>query len=384
MTKAHRHKEETIRNFGSVIARSKATWQSKARLLHFIRNDRRKTGFSLLELIVVLVILGFLVAMMAKVFTHGDDQKRFDETRTKMGEIKKALIGASGAYANGQRQFSGYIIDMGRLPELVNDDGTMDENGEGQPKGLWTRDLNDDGDTLDATDIPETLLWEYQQDAMIWMGWRGPYIESPPDDLLEDAWGDTFAFIKGDIVKGTDVGKFYRCKASHKSSTGNKPTTGTWEDYWEEVGGDESWSDEWFEGKKYFNDSLNIISRGADNRPDGDVFDEDILLKISHYDYMAPVAGKTGRYVKDIAIYFPSEDFNDRADSQFIGNLDLMAHDSYFKFESDVLDVGVDDTSIPIGVRSVVLTNINDSTKSDTKIFAIEPTGNWLGTLEIK
>ena len=296
MTKAHRHKEKVNRNFGSVIARSVATWQSKTRLLHFVRNDRRKTGFSLLELLVVLVILGFLTAMMAKVFTHGDDQKRFDETRTKMEEIKKALIGTSGAYANGQRQFAGYITDMGRLPEL-------NEDNQNQPDSLW---------------IQENPMWKYDQGARIWMGWRGPYIETPQEGLLEDAWGDTFAF-------------------------------------------------------EVYDTGIDIISRGADNNPGGSNFNEDITLTIRKTQYRAPVAGRVKGTCNCVKMCFPDDD---SGDSQMFGYSDLVANDSYFRFEDDVNG----DSGVPVGVRSIV---ISDDTDSDTLVFTIEPTGNWLGNLII-
>ncbi len=254
----------------------------------------RKNGFSLLELLVVLVILGFLTAMMVKVFTHGDDQKRFDETRIKMEEIKKALIGTSGAYANGQRQFAGYITDMGELPGLDEYD---------QPDSLWEQGSQRD--------------WEYNQGPKIWMGWRGPYIEAPQENLLEDAWGDTFAFI-------------------------------------------------------IYDTGIDIISRGADNNIGGSGFDEDITLTIRKTQYRAPVAGKVGKLCTEVKMWFPD---SDKGDSAVILWEDIK-DDSYFRFEDNVNG----DSGIPVGVRSIVIT---EGSELDTRVFTIEPTGNWLGTLEI-
>ena len=138
-----------------------------------ISNDKCK-GFTLIEVLVVLIIMGFFLAMMPRLFTGHDAQERFDETRQRMLEIKKALLGSPGAYVNGQRQFGGYIADMGSLPGL---------NRDGQPESLWNK----------GSLIP----WEYRKNSKIWMGWRGPYIEETLDNVLKDGWGNPFKFIKG-------------------------------------------------------------------------------------------------------------------------------------------------------------------------------------------
>ena len=235
---------------------------------------------------------------MAKVFTHGDDQKRFDETRTKMEEIKKALLGTSGAYANGQRQFAGYITDMGELPGL-------DEND--QPDSLWEQ--------------ADQRNWEYDQGARIWMGWRGPYIEAPPEDLFKDAWGNSFVF--------DDV-----------TNPGN----------------------------------LIITSKGANGVISGTDtgFDKDITLTIRKTQYRAPVAGKVGKLCTEVKMCFPD---SERGDSDVI-LWEIIKNDSYFRFEDNVNG----DSGVPVGIRSVVV--LKNTGKSDTHVFTIEPTGNWLGTLE--
>ena len=122
--------------------------------------------------------MGLFIGMMAKVFGASDSQRRFDETRQRMQEIKQAILGAPGAYINGQRQFTGYISDIGNLPLL---------NADGQPENLWKQN-----------GLPD---WEYQKegvDTRIWCGWRGPYIEVPSGDVLKDSWGNAFKFSIAD------------------------------------------------------------------------------------------------------------------------------------------------------------------------------------------
>ena len=135
--------------------------------------DRYK-GFTLIEVMVVLIIMGFFLAMMPRLFTGHDAQQRFDETRKRMLEIKKAFLGNPGIYTNGQRQFFGYCVDMGNMPAL---------NRDGQPEALWKRGS-----------LPP---WGYIDTLRLWMGWQGPYIEEPFDNALRDGWGNPFKFVKG-------------------------------------------------------------------------------------------------------------------------------------------------------------------------------------------
>ena len=131
----------------------------------------RYAGFTLIEILVVITIMAMFLAMMPRLFTGHDAQIRFDETRERMLEIKRALLGGSGAYVNGQRQFTGYVIDMGNLPKL---------NGNGMPESLWKQGA-----------LPS---WGYRKTSKIWMGWRGPYVE---EQGLRDGWGNWFKFITG-------------------------------------------------------------------------------------------------------------------------------------------------------------------------------------------
>ena len=284
-----------------------------------------KKGFTLIEVLVVMVILGFIVAMAAQVFMKDDDQRRFDETRLRMEEIKKAILGSEGAYANGQRQFAGYVADMGGLPNLVDENGVADPNG--QPKGLWTRDFNADGDTIDPVDIPDSVIWGHRAMSQTWMGWRGPYIETPPLKIgetlgqvkLRDGWGNPFRFATG--------------------------------------GGD-----------------ITIESYGADGVVGGTEFNEDIALVIRQTKYMAPVAGRVDGGVTDVRIYYPV------AGTETTCAISGLGDGDYFRFELTAPAPG--NIDIPVGLRSIAISKDNGATWSTDYIFTVEPTGNWLGTLE--
>lgn len=298
-----------------------------------------KKGFSLIELLVVLVILGFFVAMIVQVFTKGDDQRRFDETRIAMDEIEKAILGSKGAYANGQRQFAGYAADMGGLPDLVDENGNLHPNG--QPKGLWTRDFNGDSDTTDPVDIPDGVIWGYQAVSKTWMGWRGPYIEKPilrlgeisGQEKIRDGWGNPFYF---NIAGG----------------------------------------------------AITIKSYGADGADGGVEFNEDISLVIRQTEYMAPVAGRvvdhSGAANVIVTMYVPVNG----SEAPFVIPIppatDGIDASGYFRFEEDGAGHGNGkyDGDIPDGLRSIVITDSGHGT-SIQKVFTVESTGNWLGDIDV-
>lgn len=270
-----------------------------------ISNNR---GFTLLELLIVLTIMGLLLGMMVQIFGNKDAQKRFDQTRARMKEIRNAILSSPGDYINGQRRFVGYVADMGNLPQLINvASGTM------QPVGLWTNQ---------SPPLPSPLpVWRYYgTPSMIWMGWRGPYIETPPqgDNILRDGWGNPFHF-----------------------STSTQ--------------------------------GMLIESYGADNRNDsgGETgYNIDLEMTLMSTEHFGAVAGRVDSGVEAVRIYYPVNG------TQTFRTISGLVDGDYFRFEQTAPPPG--DTDIPVGLRSIQVAGGSNK----TTIIIIEPTGNWLGTLQ--
>ena len=308
--------------------------------------DKASTGFTLLEILVIVVILAFLVSMMTSVFAKGGNQRRFDETCRQMEKIKEAILGSPGAYVatlygKGRRSFAGYAPDMGELPSLI----------DGQPEALWTDDPDDDG----AADFPP---WEFKMhrapaclgDRDEWgtfMGWQGPYIEMPPGGVFKDGWGNPLVFHKDTPLPG----------------------------------------------------DMTIESYGADGFDDSGEekgFDEDVNLVIHKAEYAAPVAGYINmdrvQYedrVK-VAIYYPS---NGEPVKSIITLMDM--NNGRFRFQNGAAGhYGDFDGDIPVGERFIIAwedidgdDKIEDFVTAREKVarvlFRVKPGFNWVGSLRV-
>lgn len=120
------------------------------------------SGFTLLEMLLVLFILG-LLASAATVMTEGlGTQSRYDETKRRMSMVKRAIMGDPARNINGQPDLGGFVADIGRPP------ATLQEL------------------------LVQGALPAYAQDAGsgVWAGWRGPYLEAVGPKVFHDGYGN--------------------------------------------------------------------------------------------------------------------------------------------------------------------------------------------------
>jgi prepilin-type N-terminal cleavage/methylation domain-containing protein len=132
-------------------------------------------GFTLLELVLVLFLIG-LLATAGLLFTRNiEDQAQFDETLRRLELIRKAIIQSGERTLNGQPELNGFVVDNGRLPYCL-----MELTGP-------------EFDFTDSASVPDT---HYQSpcssntalllrkpvitDSGSRYGWWGPYIQVNP------------------------------------------------------------------------------------------------------------------------------------------------------------------------------------------------------------
>jgi prepilin-type N-terminal cleavage/methylation domain-containing protein len=145
----------------------------------------RRNGFTLLELLLVVTVLSAVAWMSLGVVNNNSDQVRFEDTRNRLQAIRRAIIGDASRTINGQPEVRGYVADMGRLPNNLQELTTQGS----QP--------------------------DYAQDATtgLWRGWNGPYL--PPGfgsaGRYLDGWGNNdgsnnYGWVyPGDITTITDL-----------------------------------------------------------------------------------------------------------------------------------------------------------------------------------
>lgn len=135
-------------------------------------------GFTLLELLVVITLMGLVATAGLAMVNSLSERERtdipHDLTKSKLAQIRYAMIGDSSLSLNNSPMLSGYVADMGRLPVNINE---LIELGN-QP--AWA--------PIALSDVTPGATGE------VWGGWRGPYLTSMPEDAIRtfrDGWGTT-------------------------------------------------------------------------------------------------------------------------------------------------------------------------------------------------
>jgi general secretion pathway protein G len=119
-----------------------------------------RTGFTLLELIVVMAAIGLLAAAIAPPVVQRILDGRIDETRVEARILHEAMVGKAG-----ENRF-GFVGDIGRLPSSFQE-------------------------LAQASGLPAYTTTTFRN---VGMGWRGPYVNTgmTATDYLTDAFGRSY------------------------------------------------------------------------------------------------------------------------------------------------------------------------------------------------
>jgi prepilin-type N-terminal cleavage/methylation domain-containing protein len=130
-----------------------------------LRYPRSQTcsGFTLIELIIIIVVLGILATFSIAKYSDFLQESKIAATRSEMVTIKRAIIG------NPQMIVGGRYIDVGFVGNVGHPPAQLSE-------------LVRKPDSISAYNIISRL------------GWNGPYLDSAGNDYLKDAWGRDYAY----------------------------------------------------------------------------------------------------------------------------------------------------------------------------------------------
>lgn len=145
-----------------------------------VRAHAAQRGFTLLEMLLVVFILGMLAFTASAFVDNQDDQLRFEDTRNRLRAIRAAIVGKDADSVPG-----GYVADNGVLPAEI------DDLTNGIPTGyttsaLQTPVLDSDPDTTsgldDATNIASLTNQRLEK------GWRATLYTPPGGAGFGDGW----------------------------------------------------------------------------------------------------------------------------------------------------------------------------------------------------
>ena len=148
-------------------------------------------GFTLLELLLVVALLGMLALSAVALTDTADQQSRFEQTQARLELARRGVLHL-GRTSSGEVLLSGFVVDLGRLPLSLSEMVQGVDRATGSPfpgfapqAALFDPEPGPDG-LNDGGEIPLsgpglTLL----------KGYRGPYLPlAPGENAFRDAWGN--------------------------------------------------------------------------------------------------------------------------------------------------------------------------------------------------
>jgi prepilin-type N-terminal cleavage/methylation domain-containing protein len=154
----------------------------------------QRRGFTLIEILMTIVVIGILATVALRSLQSGIDQSRIRGTQEEMDELVMSVAGNPNLYANGLRSDFGYIGDVGSVPASL--DNLMTNPGS-------------------------------------YTTWRGPYVgrrfTQDADGYKKDAWGSLYTFTNGITIYSSGAGATAMTKsaASAASDLTTTPVIGT-------------------------------------------------------------------------------------------------------------------------------------------------------------
>jgi len=129
----------------------------------FVDKSGLNSGFTLIELVIIIVILGIVAAVAIPKFGTLSEEAKANATREEMRRIKAAIIGDPQVVSGGQYVNRGYEGDVGFVPSNL----------------------------VDLVAKPDSVP-NYNKFTRI--GWNGPYLDSAESNYMYDAWNNLYSY----------------------------------------------------------------------------------------------------------------------------------------------------------------------------------------------
>jgi len=129
----------------------------------FVDNSNSKAGFTLIELVIIIIILGIVAAVAIPKFGTLTEEAKANATREEIRRIKTAIIGDPQVVSGGQYINRGFEGDVGFAPSRL----------------------------IDLVIKPDSVP---AYDKFTRLGWNGPYLDSAENNYLNDAWNNPYLY----------------------------------------------------------------------------------------------------------------------------------------------------------------------------------------------
>lgn len=140
----------------------------------------RKSGFTLMEIMVVIIVIAVLASVAGPMIGSITDQGRTSATKSKLSSLKSAML----AYQSdvGRLPYYGKPKDARNAQKYCADDVLSYDNSEknvllSESYGNWNDATNNFG------------ISNYSRK------WKGPYMDSDPSDFMYDSWGTPIYYV---------------------------------------------------------------------------------------------------------------------------------------------------------------------------------------------
>ena len=78
--------------------------------------ETSEKGFTLIELVIVIIIAGILATVAVRKMTASIDTAKYEQTKKELDQLAYAIAGNPDLYVEGTRTDFGYVGDVGALP----------------------------------------------------------------------------------------------------------------------------------------------------------------------------------------------------------------------------------------------------------------------------
>jgi type II secretory pathway pseudopilin PulG len=128
-----------------------------------IFSKHSESGFTLIELVMIIMILGIMAGVAIPKFSTLSQQSKVNATKDEMRLLKEAIVGDARLVSGNEYVNRGFLGDVGYPPSRLEDLAVK----------------------------PDTIL---AYDKFTRIGWNGPYIDSAGQNHLTDAWGNQYVY----------------------------------------------------------------------------------------------------------------------------------------------------------------------------------------------